>query len=358
MDRSSEKKNIFIVCGGDWGEKDISMRSARPFLDWICQEKYNLFFAVMYPDYKWRLFCGSDFLNETEGESGCFFPSEEGGYWQGKSKRSIHIIFPMIHGRFGEDGALPGMCELYNIPYVGSGILGSSACWDKAFAKNVLKAFDISSVPFILLKNPDQAISYTDACSVFKTKDLFVKPAMQGSSVGVALVSDNESYKSAVDTTFSHCRKIMIEPRIEGDEIECAVLDNFGAKAAELGQVIVPKGSFYTYKEKYGPNSRSKAVFPDHFSDRLKRKIQKIAIQCFHALECRGMARVDFFVTKKNSIMVNEINTIPGFTSISLYPRMWEKSGIPPSKLVQILIDEGLRRWHSKRFYAQKEVVK
>ena len=311
---------------------------------------------VVNSQYTWHLLSANAFQkSEKGGERGHFVPCADGGYWQGGSKYPVHIVFPMIHGRFGEDGALPGLCEALNIPYVGSGILGSSVCWDKAFTKNILKAFNIPFVPFLSYKSISRIPSYQDACSLLKKTDLVIKPAMQGSSIGVVMVSDDASYKKEVSNVMSCFSKVMIEPRIDGDEIECAILDDFGARASELGQILLPRGSFYSYEEKYDSDSRTKTFFPEHLSSYTKKNIQKTALQCFYALECRGMARVDFFVTKKKSIMVNEVNTIPGFTSISLYPKMWEKSGIQTSRLVQALIDEGLKSWHSRKFYAQKE---
>ena len=351
-----ESKNIFIVCGGASLEHDVSIASARSILSWICRDTYNVFLVVVRRSHEWCLFSADEFLKEGGvEEGGCFFPGLERGFWKGKSQISIDMVFPMIHGLGGEDGALQGLCELFNLPYVGCGILGSAVCWDKGFAKSILRSYGIPVVPFLPLKSPSDTPSYEEACEFFGENVLFVKPSMQGSSIGVSQVSDPRSYKKSIAEGFSYCEKVLIEPRIEGDEIECAVLDSFGVNASELGQIVVPEGEFYSYKEKYDDQSRSYTVFPDHISSHLKKRIQDIAIRSFCSLECRGMARVDFFVTKNKEPMVSEINTIPGFTPISLYPKMLEKTGVCPKKLVQSLIDKGLERWHSKKFYSQKK---
>lgn len=359
MDAFSDKKNIFVICGGGFSEWDISIRSARSLHGWICQKTYNVFFVIIDHDGQWRLLSAQMFQKTTDGgEVGCFIPDQDGGYWKGTSRIKVHVIFPMVHGCLGEDGALPGLCDALDMPYVGSGMLGSAMCWDKSVTKRILHSFDIPYVPFLSLKHwcnkAESMYTYNAVCQKFKTNDLFIKPAMDGSSVGVSMVSDEKTYIQAMKKTLSLYDKVMIEPRIEGDEIECAVLDNCGVKASALGQIVTPQGRFYTYKEKYSSTSMTKTLFPEHISSYLTKKIQDLAIQCFCALECKGMARVDFFVTNQKKIMVNEVNTIPGFTSISLYPKMWEKSGMRPERIVQVLIDEALKRWHSKRFYAQK----
>jgi D-alanine-D-alanine ligase len=195
---------------------------------------------------------------------------------------------------------------------------------------------------------------YSDACTQLNTTVFIAKAASQGSSFSVSVIESAHDYESILTSILNKYGKVLLEPKIVGDEIECGVLDDLDIKASVLGQIIVPQGGVYSYDEKYGKQSKTVTTFPTHLSASVTKKIQSYATKAFRVLDCCGMARVDFFVINKKTIMVNEVNTLPGLTSISLYPQMWDKSGVNPFKLIQSLMDEALRRWHGKEFCARK----
>ncbi len=248
------------------------------------------------------------------------------------------VVFPFLHGPNGEDGTLQGYLELLRIPYVGNSVLSSALCMDKAMTKRVLSEAGIPVVPFIELsrgESPPDLLTYP----------LFVKPATLGSSVGISMVVDESGLPAALEEAFYHSKRILIEPRIEGRELECSVLGNDFPEAALPGEVI-PQLDFYDYETKLHDETGEKlklditAELPDQIADEVK----ELAIATFIALKCEGMARVDFFYTPSGELLVNEVNSIPGFTPVSLFPLTWEASGLPFSDLLDRLIELALRR--------------
>jgi len=248
---------------------------------------------------------------------------------------AIDIAFPIMHGSYGEDGTIQGVIKAANVPFVGSDLLSSAICMDKDIAKRLLRDAGLPIVDFITLHKHSR--DQIEPQQIIKKLGLpcFVKPANLGSSIGVFKVKDKKDLASAIDSAFEYDNKVLIEKYIEGREIECAVLGNTELKTSLPGEVI-PKQEFYSYDAKYFDDNGADVVAVADISKELQSQIQSLAIDAFRCLECQGMARVDFFLAKDDEIFINEVNTVPGFTAISQYPKMWEASGL----LCPILLDE------------------
>src|SRR3989344_7305288 len=241
------------------------------------------------------------------------------------------MFFPVLHGPFGEDGTMQGLLKLANIPFVGADVLGSAIGMDKDAMKRLLRDAGIPIGRFVVLKK-NETSSYKNIVKMLGLP-LFIKPANLGSSVGVHKVHNEKGFDEALNDGFSFDTKVIVEEFIDGREIECSVLGNDDPIASVSGEIIV-KDEFYSYNAKYIDEDGAMLEIPAKITKSQVRKVQELAIKTFKILECSGMARVDFFMTKKEKIIVNEINTIPGFTSISMYPKLWEASGIGYSELI------------------------
>jgi D-alanine-D-alanine ligase len=273
-----------------------------------------------------------------------------------KSSRALHtrpevdVIFPVLHGTFGEDGTIQGLLELADVPYVGAGVLASSAGMDKDVMKRLFRDAGLPVVPWELVLRRDWE---QDPAGVRKRIEkrlrypLFVKPANLGSSVGISKVRKPLGLQAALDLAAQYDRKILVEKAVDARELECAVLGNDSPEASIPGEII-PVNEFYDYEAKYIKEG-SEIVIPARLSARQSKRIQELAVRAFQAIDCAGMGRVDFLLDRKSGkILVLEINTIPGFTPISMYPKLWEASGVPYSELLDRLIDLALERHRDK----------
>jgi len=254
----------------------------------------------------------------------------------------LDVIFPVLHGPFGEDGTVQGLLKLANVPFVGSGVLGSAVGMDKDIMRRLLRDAGLPIAKFLVFENKIN-------CNFNKiTKKLglpfFVKPANLGSSVGVNKVKNKKDFSKAVSEAFQYDKKITVEEYINGREIECSILGNENPMVSVPGEIIL-KDDFYSYKTKYVSKTGASLEIPAKISQHLTKKIQALAIKTFKVLSCEGLSRVDFFLKKNGEIIINEINTIPGFTSISMYPRLWKASGISYSKLIDKLIQLAIQRF-------------
>jgi D-alanine-D-alanine ligase len=263
----------------------------------------------------------------------------------------VDIIFPVMHGPFGEDGTIQGLLELAGIPYVGGGVLASAVGMDKALMKAVFKQSGLPVGDYLVYlrkqwhENPKQIFQEVEQQLGYPC---FVKPANLGSSVGISKAHNPEELKTALNLAGEYDRKIVVEKLLTGKEIECGVLGNDEPQASVPGEII-PCTEFYDYEAKYILNT-SKLKIPAELEPDVVRKVQDLAVRSFKAVDCAGLARVDFFVdTAKKEIFVNEINTIPGFTKISMYPKMWEASGIGYSELIDRLLQLALERFEDKK---------
>jgi D-alanine-D-alanine ligase len=247
------------------------------------------------------------------------------------------VIFPVLHGMYGEDGAIQGFAKLANIPCVGPGILGSAIGMDKEVMKRLLRDAGIKNAPFVTLRKYNRSEFTYDSVSEKLGEELFVKPVNLGSSVGVSYVQNKKEYETAVEHAFLYDNKVIIESKIQGREIECAVLGNDDPMASIPGEVI-PKSGFYSYESKYLDEKGAKLAVPAQLSEQQIKAIQETAIDTYRCLECSGMARVDMFMLDNDELYINEINTIPGFTDISMYPTLWRISGLSNEALIDRLI--------------------
>ena len=254
----------------------------------------------------------------------------------------LDVIFPIIHGTLGEDGSLQGLLAFANLPYVGSAVLGSAVCMDKDLCKRLLMQAGITVAPYIAVKAVADEAALFEQASTQLGLPLFIKPASQGSSVGVSKVTNAAEFSAGLALAFRYDRKVLIEQAIVGREIECAILGNDQPQASVCGEVLT-QDQFYSYDAKY-IDGQSRTVVPAEMPKEIEAQIQAVALRTFAALECEGLARVDVFLTPDNQIVVNEVNTLPGFTNISMYPQLWQASGLNYSDLISNLIDLALQR--------------
>lgn len=312
---------VAVIYGGRTGEHEISHRSAKSIIEAIDTEKYKVLHYVISKEGKWS---PRPILPEPGGNPG------------------IDVVFPVLHGTFGEDGTVQGLLELADLPYVGAGVLASSISMDKEMMKRVARERGLPVVDYYVVSSSDDAVCRDLGFPVF------VKPANLGSSVGISKARNCEELKVAVDTARRYDRKVIVERGIEGREFECAVLGNENPVAAVPSEIL-PSREFYDYEDKYVLDT-AQTVIPANLSPEQTAEMQRLAVECYKAVECEGMARVDFLLeTATGKLYINEINTIPGFTSISMYPKMWEYSGLPMPKLIDRLIELALERHAAKQ---------
>jgi D-alanine-D-alanine ligase len=317
------KLRIAVIYGGRSGEHEISLRSAKTVLQSLDRERFEPVEYFIDKDGKWS---PSPILPEPGAHP------------------DIDVVFPVLHGTFGEDGTIQGLLELAGLPYVGAGVLASAVSMDKEMAKRVCQERNLPVVEFLTLRR--ECSNPVEACAALSFP-VFVKPANLGSSVGISKAHDAKELAAAFELAAQYDSKIIVERGISGRELECAVLGN-EAPIASLPCEILPSREFYDYEDKYlldRAGAKVPAELPEGKTDELRR----LAVECYRAVECEGMARVDFFLESgTGNLYINEINTIPGFTSISMFPKMWEHSGIPLPALVSQLIDLALSR-HRRR---------
>jgi D-alanine-D-alanine ligase len=265
-----------------------------------------------------------------------------------QSPGALDVVFPILHGPFGEDGTVQGLLKLANIPFVGAGVLGSAVGMDKDVMKRLLRDAGIPIARFIVLnKYSAPEVDFDDARGQLGLP-LFIKPANLGSSVGIHKVRDREEFDRAVRDAFKYDNKVLIEECIVGREIECSVLGNDQPVASVLGEIL-PRHEFYSYEAKYLDESGAVLEIPAKVPPEISDRIREVAIKTFSVLCCEGMARVDFFLRNGEEIIVNEINTIPGFTRISMYPKLWEASGLPYGELIDKLIGLALEKFEREK---------
>jgi D-alanine-D-alanine ligase len=367
--RSKDKIHVGVVFGGRSGEHEISLRSARCVVDAIDRDKYCVSLIGIDRSGHWHLLeeplfrrltdtslaaldgTGSEVLLLPSPTMGTLLERDKPGQPIGK----LDVIFPMLHGPYGEDGTVQGLLELADIPYVGAGVLGSAVGMDKDVQKRLLRGAGVPVVPFVVATrgrwSTDATTLSAHACEF--GLPLFVKPANLGSSVGITKVSAVADLAAAVANALEYDHKVLIEKGIDAREIECAVLGNEDPQASIPGE-IRPNAEFYSYEAKYVDKNGASLLIPAPLSADEATAVRKLALQVFQLLDCAGMARVDFFLERgTGQWYVNELNSIPGFTTISMYPKLWEASGLPYRELITRLIDLALER-HAQRRQLKK----
>ena len=316
------KLRVAVLYGGRSGEHEVSIRSAESVIAAMDPARYDILKIFITKEGRWQ--------------PGAILP-EPG------ANPDIDVVFPVLHGTFGEDGTLQGLLDLADLPYVGAGVLSSAVSMDKEIMKRLCRERGLAVVEYVVISR-----DRLDAGELSFGFPVFVKPANLGSSVGISKARDRAQLRKALELAAQYDRKVIVERSIEGRELECSVLGNDRPEAS-LPCEILPSREFYDYEDKYLLD-KAETVVPADLTADLTRQVRELAVACYRAVECEGMARVDFLLeSATNRLYINEINTIPGFTSISMYPKMWEATGLPYPKLIDRLIELALERHRAKK---------
>lgn len=355
-----KKIRVGILFGGKSAEHEVSLKSARNVMNAINKEKYDVIPIGIAKSGKWFLPNTAQFLLESKGsqmmvlnesDNNVALIPQSGGeltiFFKDGEKMHVDVIFPVLHGTFGEDGTVQGLLKLAGIPFVGASVLGSAIGMDKDAQKRLLRDAGLPIAKFLVFREINRPINFEHVVSNLGLP-FFVKPANLGSSVGVSKVHNEIEFLRAVDNAFGYDTKILAEEFIKGREIECAILGNDNPIASVLGEIL-PHHDFYSYEAKYLDEDGATFEVPAKISGDSAKKIQDTAIAVFKTLSCEGMGRVDFFLKENGDAVVNEINTIPGFTAISMYPRLWEASGVSYGELIDRLIQFAIERFEREQ---------
>ena len=332
----SRKTRVAVLLGGKSSEHEISLASARSVLEALDPERYDTVTVEIGRDGRWELGTGEaeDSVAETLPVPTAQVPATLG---------EVDVVFPVLHGPFGEDGTVQGLLELAGVPYVGAGVLGSALAMDKDVFKAVMRDRCVPVTRNITLRRgqaPENPFGYP----------VFVKPARLGSSVGISKVASEEELPAAVELAFQHDEKVLVEEFVDGVEVECGVLGNDQPFASLPGEIVshgFGGADWYDYSAKYDEGGMD-LVVPPRLPQETIERVQELAVSAFVGGECEGMARVDFFVRDDGEVLLNELNTIPGFTATSVYAKLFEASGVPYPELVDRLVQLALERHERK----------
>lgn len=362
MTSTTRKKiKVGILFGGKSAEHEVSLQSAKNIFDAIDREKYEPVLIGIDKSGRWLLNDASRFLHYPEDPARirleehsnrpvALAPQSRGALTDmddPSREEAVEVIFPILHGPFGEDGTVQGLLKLADIPFVGSGVLGSSVGMDKEVMKRLLRDAGIPIGEFMTLRSHEAPPDFTSLADSLGMP-LFVKPANMGSSVGVSKIHNEAEYLPAVAQAFAYDTKIIIEAYVKARELECAVLGNEQPLASVVGEVI-SSHEFYSYAAKYLDEKGAFLEIPAKIPEETARAARDLAVKTFQALNAEGLSRVDFFLKPDGRLLVNEINTMPGFTRISMYPKLWEASGISYAGLIDRLITLALERFAKEK---------
>lgn len=343
------KKRLGVIFGGTSTEHEVSIVSGTSVIKNLNKEKYEIYPIYIDKAGEWYEFepdnktykVGDEIVGTKKIEN----------IWN--YLKTMDILFPVLHGLQGEDGTIQGMFELLKIPYVGTRVLGSSICMDKVYSKIIFEKAKLNQAKYVYIRKFEDKYIYVNEDFSEEILDIqetvnkimekiefpmFIKPSNSGSSVGISKAKNKDELINSIIEASKFDKKILIEENMNGREIECAVLGNEEPKASVLGEIL-PAEAFYSFSAKY-QNSDSKTVEAPDLPEELTKKVRELAIKAYKAADCQGLSRVDFFVDdKENKIYINEINTLPGFTEISMYPKLWEKTGLTYTELLDKLIE-------------------
>ncbi len=355
----SEKMCVVLLFGGMSSEHEVSRVSVGNFVNNIDREKYEVLTVGITKEGRWlyteataaQMADGS--WEELAGNMACVISPDRADHGmilftpEGHvEKVHVDVVIPVLHGLWGEDGTVQGLLELAGIPYVGCGVLASAVCMDKAVANALFEANGVPHTRWLAADRWEIESDLEGVCEGVEKKlgwPVFVKPANAGSSVGISKVSSRDELKKAIDLALENDRKVVFEAFVDGQEVECAVIGSDPAVATRPGEILAG-AEFYTYDDKY-KNGVSQTVIPAHLPEAKLDEVKTYAAMAYTALNCEGLARCDFFVEKRTGrVLINEINTFPGFTSISMYPRLREHEGLPVPQLIDRLIALALER--------------
>lgn len=349
-------KKLCVIFGGRSPEHDISRKSVTSVLNNLDKSKYDIYVIGITKKGAWYLYTGDiknieggEWVQDTANKKKAIISpdSEDKAILvideNGVEKIQIDVIFPVLHGEYGEDGTVQGLFELSGIPYVGTGVMASANGMDKTSSKIVFESAGIPQADWVVVNKNDDCEEKMNEIENRLGYPCFVKPARTGSSVGVGKAHDRAELKTALENAAKYDRKILVEENIDGREVECAVLGNDDVKAATVGE-IMPTVEFYDFDAKYNDNS-TKLQIPADLPEETIETIREYAVRAFKALDGDGLSRVDFFVRSSDGkVLLNEINTLPGFTNISMYPKLWGAVGIEYGELLDRLIELALER--------------
>ncbi|GAA3883167.1 D-alanine--D-alanine ligase [Gibbsiella dentisursi] len=356
------KLRVGVIFGGKSAEHEVSLQSAKNIVDAIDKEKFDVTLLGIDKQGQWHINDASNYLLHAENpalialnhsnKNVALIPGQEKQQLieagSAGALTQLDVVFPIVHGTLGEDGSLQGLLRMANIPFVGAGVLGSAVSMDKDVTKRLLRDAGLAVAPFVTLTRNNRSKFSFEQVSDSLGLPLFIKPANQGSSVGVSKVKNQAEFEQAVALAFSFDHKVLVESAIVGREIECAVLGNDEPQASVCGEIVL-SDEFYSYDTKYINEQGAQVMVPAAISSEASDKIRDVALKTFRALDCTGMARVDVFLTPDNNVIVNEINTLPGFTNISMYPKLWGASGVSYTQLITTLIELALERHQQDR---------
>ena len=364
MTVTSMTVNIGIICGGRSGEHEVSLQSALGIYHALDRSRFNPLLLAIGPDGIWyagtaealiehpadpariRLRQNAEaILLRNDGDEGVVVRQDTND-----EVARVSVVFPIVHGTDGEDGALQGMLRILGLPTVGSGVLGSAIGMDKPVMKRLLKDAGLPTARWTVIREPENGAARFAELEQVWGLPLFVKPAALGSSVGISRVAQQAEFAPALEEAFRYDHRVIVEEAIAGREIECSVLGNpvpsrWPPRASVAGEIVPKPGGFYSYAAKYLDPEGAALVAPAELDAETMGRVQELALAVFDTLEAEGMARVDLFLRADGGLVVNEINTLPGFTPISMYPRLWELSGLSYSELLSRLVDLALERY-------------
>ncbi|OZI13914.1 D-alanine--D-alanine ligase A [Sodalis-like symbiont of Philaenus spumarius] len=355
--RESGKQRVAVLFGGQSTEHEVSLRSSMNIIRAIDRQKYDLTLIGVDKHGRWTLCHEQDYLLNADdpatirlAPARCYLavvPGQSGAQLidvaNGQPLPSIDVAFSVLHGASGEDGSVQGLLRVLNIPYAGPDVLCSAVCMDKDMTKRILRDAGVPVTPSVTLLRTGDAAPDVDAIIGQLDLPLFIKPASQGSSVGVSKVTDRAGFEAALALAFRYDAKVLVEQGISGREIETAVLGNDSPEVSVCGEILA-NDEFYAYNTKYLKGAQAELVIPAVLPASVADALRQMARESYLALGCSVMARVDFFLTDQGQIFLNEVNTLPGFTSISMYPKLWEASGLVYPALVDRLIALALAR--------------
>jgi D-alanine-D-alanine ligase len=330
----TRRVRVAVLAGGRSSEHEISLASARSVLEALDPDAYEVVTVAIGRDGRWELGSGEQrSVAETLPVPAANAPATLG---------EVDVVLPILHGPFGEDGTVQGLLELAGVAYVGAGVAASALCMDKDLFKKVLRESGIRVTQSVTLRTGDpvaQPFGFP----------VFVKPARLGSSVGITKAHDEDELREGVALAFRHDEKILIEEFVDGIEVEVGVLGNLEPIASLPGQIVPLGHEWYDYSSKYDEGGMDLVIPPAGLSEATVRRVQEVAVDAFRLTDCEGMARVDCFVARDGEVVVNELNTIPGFTATSVYAKLFDASGIPYDQLLRRLIELALERHERRR---------
>jgi D-alanine-D-alanine ligase len=333
------KTRVAVVMGGRSSEHEVSMASARSVLEALDPARYEAVTVEIGRDGRWELGSGAQAALEQDGRAVAETLPVPTSHVPA-TLAEVDVVFPVLHGPFGEDGTVQGLLELANVPYVGAGVTASALCMDKDLFKSVLRDNGIPVTRSVTLRGREDQIENPFGYPVF------VKPARLGSSIGITKARSEEELRAGVELAFQHDEKVLVEEFVGGVEIECSVLGNEEPIASIPGE-IVANADWYDYSAKYDEGGMD-LVIPPRVPQEAIDRVQEVSVAAFRVTDCEGMARADCFVRDDGEVLVNELNTIPGFTSTSVYAKLFDASGIPYEELLDRLVQLAIERHHRR----------